>query len=77
MKRIAMATVALALAAGSAWAKLPVAPMTDEQKAKAEEAKVKAAEAAKKDADDLAKAQDRAAANYHRTHGKAAATAKK
>jgi len=71
MKRVAMAAVALALLSGSAWAKLPVAPMTDEQKAKAEEAKAKAAEAAKKEADLLSKYQDKAVDNYKKTHAKA------
>ncbi len=71
MKRIAMAAVALALLSGGAWAKLPVAPMTDEQKAKAEEAKAKAAEAAKKGAELLGKAQDKAVANYNKIHAKA------
>ena len=71
MKRAALMTMALALMAGTAWAKLPVAPMTDEQKAKAEEAKVKAAEAAKKDAGLLAKYQDKAADNYKKGQAKA------
>lgn len=75
MKRIAMAAVALALLSGGAWAKLPAAPMTDEQKAKAEEAKAKAAEAAKKDAELLGKYQDKAVANYNKTHAKAKAAA--
>lgn len=70
MKRAAIATMTLALLAGTAWAKLPVAPMTDEQKAKAEEAKTKAAEAAKKDAELLAKYQDKAADNYKKGQGK-------
>jgi len=71
MKRVAIAVVALALLSGGAWAKLPAAPMTDEQKAKAEEAKAKAAEAAKKEAEQLGKAQDKAVANYKKTHAKA------
>ena len=49
---------------GAVLAKLPVQPMTDEQKTKAEEAKAKAAEAAKKDAEQLTKAQDRVADLY-------------
>ena len=65
MKRIAAGVIALALSAGTAWAKLPAPqPMTDEQKVKAEEAKVKAAEAAKLEAAQLAKAQDRVAERY-------------
>jgi hypothetical protein len=60
--------VALALLVGSvAWAKLP-AP-SPEAAAKAAEAKQKADEAAKKDAADLAKAQDKAVANYKRNKG--------
>lgn len=54
----------IALAGGSAWAKLP--PPTEEQKVKAEEAKAKAAEAAKKEAELLSKAQDRVAERYIR-----------
>lgn len=75
MKRTAVMTVAIALCAGTAWAKLPVAPMTDEQKAKAEETKAKAAEAAKKEATLLAKYQDKAADNYKKGLGKAKAAA--
>ena len=79
MKRIArvgLAVIALTLVTGSAWAKLPVAPMTDEQKAKAEEAKAKAAEAAKKEGELLSKYQDKAVANYNKNHGKSASPAK-
>ena len=50
--------------AGAVLAKLPVQPMTDEQKAKAEETKAKAAEGAKKEAELLGKAQDRVADRY-------------
>ena len=71
MKRVALTTIALALVAGTAWAKLPVPPVTDEQKAKAEETKMKAAEAAKKDSELLAKYQDKAADNYKKGQGKA------
>lgn len=72
MKRTAVMTIAIALSAGTAWAKLPAPPpMTDEQKAKAEETKAKAAEAAKKDATLLAKYQDKAADNYKKGQGKA------
>lgn len=53
---------ALTVAATTALAKLP--PLTDEQKAKAEEAKVAAAEKAKVDAEQLGKAQDRVAEKY-------------
>ena len=71
MKRVALTTIAFALLAGTAWARLPVAPMTDEQKAKAEEAKTKAGEAAKKESELLAKYQDKAADNYKKGQGKA------
>ncbi len=53
---------ALTVAATTALAKLP--PLTDEQKAKAEEAKAAAAEKAKVDAEQLGKAQDRVAEKY-------------
>lgn len=62
--------VTLAVGAGVASAKLP--PPSEEQKAKAEAAKAKAAEGAKHAAEMLGKAQDRAAENYKRTHGKGA-----
>jgi hypothetical protein len=68
--RAAITALAMALAAGTAWAKLPAAPMTDEQKAKAEEAKAKAAEAAKKEGELLARYQDKAADNYRKSQGK-------
>ena len=71
MKRVALTMIGLALLAGTAWAKLPVAPMTDEQKAKAEEAKTKAAEAAKKESELLARYQDKAADSYKKGQGKA------
>ena len=73
MKRlISMAAIALSLVSGAAWAKLPApAPMTDEQKAKADAAKAAAADAAKKDAALLAKYQDKAADNYKKGQGKA------
>ena len=58
-------------AVGVASAKLPPPPPMDP--AKAEEAKKKAAETAKKTADDLAKAQDRAVANYKKHKGATAA----
>ncbi len=54
----ALATVAIA--------KLPVAVLTDEQKAKAEETKAKAAEAAKKAAADEQRYQDRVADRYYK-----------
>ena len=75
MKRTAVMTIAIALSAGTAWAKMPVPAMTDEQKAKAEEAKTKAAEAAKKDSELLAKYQDKAADNYKKGQGKAKSAA--
>lgn len=76
IKRTALLVVAMALSAGTAWAKLPApAPMTDEQKAKAEAAKATAAEAAKKEAMLLAKYQDKAADNYKKGQGRAKAVA--
>lgn len=54
--------LALSLAGGSAWAKLP--PPSEEAKLKAEEAKVVAAEKAKAEAELLGKAQDRVAGLY-------------
>ena len=71
MTRVLIASIVFAIAAGNVWAKLPVAPMTEEQKAKAEEAKAKAAEGAKKEAELLAKYQDKAAANYKKSHASA------
>ena len=65
----AAGVLAFALSAGLAQAKIPVAPMDDAAKAKAEEAKAKAAAAAKKDAEDLAKAQDRVVEYYKKSHG--------
>ncbi|MGP1678502.1 MAG: hypothetical protein ACTS6J_15265 [Burkholderiales bacterium] len=70
----------VALSAGLAQAKIPVAPMDDAAKAQAEEKKAKAAEAAKKAAEQLAKAQDRVAEHYKKSHakgGEPAAAAKK
>ena len=57
-------TVFCLFTSGAIYAKLPVQPMTEEQKAKAAEAKAKAAEVAKKEAEQLAKAQDRVAGRY-------------
>ena len=72
IKRAALTSIAVALFAGTAWAKLPAPPpMTDEQKVKAEEAKTKAAEAAKKDGELLSKYQDKAVDNYRKGQGKA------
>ena len=59
-----LAAALMGLAFGIASAKLP--PLTDEQKAKAEEAKGKAADAAKKEAELLGKYQDRATENHKR-----------
>lgn len=77
---VAAVAIVFATITGTAWAKLPApAPMTDEQKAKAEEVKAKAAEAAKKDGEMLAKYQDKAADNYRKGQGmkgKAATPAK-
>jgi hypothetical protein len=69
---LAAGALALVLSAGLAEAKLPVPPMDDAAKAKAEDAKVKAADAAKKDAEQLAKAQDRVAERYKKGQAKAA-----
>lgn len=54
--------LALSLAGGTAWAKLP--PLAEEAKAKAEEAKLAAAGKAKAEAELLGKAQDRVAGRY-------------
>lgn len=62
-KALVIAALCL-ISTGAVYAKLPVQPMTDEQKAKADEAKAKAAEGAKKDAELLAKSQDRVASRY-------------
>ena len=56
-------------AVGMVNAKLPTPPMDDNAKAAAEAKKAKAAEAAKKDSENLAKAQDRAVANYKKEQG--------
>ncbi len=61
---LAAGALAFALSAGLVHAKIPVPPMDDAAKAKAEEAKAKAAEAAKKEAEQLAKAQDRVVERY-------------
>ncbi len=61
---LAAAALAFLLSAGLVEAKIPVAPMDDAAKAKAEEAKVKAADAAKKETELLGKAQDRGSARY-------------
>ena len=71
IKRVALTSIAVALVAGTAWAKLPAPPpMTDEQKAMAEAAKAKTAENAKKAADLLGKYQDKAVDNYSKGRGK-------
>lgn len=63
-------------AVGMAYAKLPPpAPMTDEQKAKAEDAKVKAAEAGKKARELEEKYMDKAVDRYKKEKGVAAAAA--
>ena len=64
--RILMMSIAMAVAAGAVWAKLPAPPVDP---AKAAEAKAKADEAAKKDAEKLGKSQDRAVANYRKNKG--------
>ena len=68
-KLLAAGALAFALSAGLAQAKIPVAPMDDAAKAKAEEAKTKAADAAKKDGELLAKSQDRVAERYKKPQG--------
>ena len=67
---LAAGAVALALSAGLAQAKIPVPPMDDAAKAKAEEAKAKAAEAAKKETEQLANAQDRVVERYKKGQAK-------
>lgn len=62
--------LAFALSAGLAQAKIPVAPMDEAAKAKAEEKKAKDAEAAKAASEQLAKAQDRVAERYKKGQGK-------
>ena len=69
-KLLAAGTLAFALSAGLAQAKIPAPPMDDAAKAKAEESKAKAADAAKKDAEQLAKAQDQVVARYKKAQGK-------
>ena len=69
-KLLAAGALAFMLSAGLAQAKIPVPPMDDAAKAKAEEAKVKAADAAKKDAELLAKSQDRVAERYKKGQAK-------
>lgn len=71
-KLLAAAALAFALSAGLAQAKIPVAPMDDAAKAKAEEAKAKAADTAKKEGEQLAKAQDRVVEQYKKGQAKAA-----
>jgi hypothetical protein len=71
-KLLAAGALAFALSAGLAQAKIPVPPLDDAAKAKAEEAKAKAADAAKKDAEQLAAAQDRVVAHYKKEKGKGA-----
>jgi hypothetical protein len=71
-KLLAAGALAFALSAGLAHAKIPVQPMDDAAKAKAEEAKTKAADAAKTEAEQLSKAQDRVAERYKKGQGKGA-----
>lgn len=78
-KLLAAGALAFVLSAGLAQAKIPVPPMDDAAKAKAEETKTKAAEAAKKEAEQLAKAQDQVVERYKKGQvkdGKPAAAAK-
>lgn len=69
---LAAGALAFALGTGLGHAKIPVPPMDDAAKAKAEEAKTKAADAAKMDAELLAKAQDRVAEHYKKEKAKGA-----
>ena len=71
-KWLAAGALAFAMSAGFAHAKIPVPPMDDAAKAKAEEAKTKAADAAKKDAELLAKSQDQVVEHYKKSQGKEA-----
>jgi hypothetical protein len=71
-KLLAAGALAFALSAGLAQAKIPVPPMDDAAKAKAEEAKAKTADAAKIEAEQLAKAQDRVVERYKKGEVKAA-----
>ena len=78
-KLLMAGALVFALSAGLAQAKIPVPPVDDAAKAKAEEKKVKEAEAAKKAGEQLAKAQDRVAERYKKSQvkgGKPAAAAK-
>ncbi|PKO94457.1 MAG: formate dehydrogenase [Betaproteobacteria bacterium HGW-Betaproteobacteria-10] len=56
--------LALTVASASAWAKLPVPPVTEESTAKAEAAKVAKAASAKADTDALARAQGQVVDKY-------------
>jgi hypothetical protein len=68
MKKVLLAVFAgLALGSFAAQATLPAAPAKSEAEKKAEADKAAAAKA--KAAADLTKAQDRAVANYKRSHG--------
>ncbi len=78
-KLLVAGVLAFVLSAGLAQAKIPVTPMDDAAKAKAEETKEKAAKAAKKAAEELAKAQDRVVERYKKSQvkdGKPAPAAK-
>jgi hypothetical protein len=72
---ILLAGLVFIAANGATWAKMP--PLTDAQKAQAAEAKTKADDAAKRDAGLLAKAQDKAVANYRKNKGSAKVPAAK
>jgi hypothetical protein len=65
-----LVALALGSAAGPAAAKLPAPPETAESKANAEETLAKAAAAAKREAEELARYQDKAAANYKERQGR-------
>ena len=69
-KLLIAGALAFALNAGLVQAKIPVPPMDDAAKVKAEEAKAKAADAAKKEAELLAKSQDRVVERYKKGRAK-------
>ena len=76
LNMLAAAALVFVLSAGLVQAKLPVPPMDDAAKAAEQAKKAKAAEAKKKAAEALAKAEDRAVANYKKNHGMSGMPAK-
>jgi hypothetical protein len=75
MRIAGTALISIAVGAGLAYAKLPVAPMDDAAKAKAEEAKAKAKAAAKGAREAEEKAMDRVAERYRKEKGVKTSTA--